>query len=125
MRPLVTVAGIAIPEPSTYSGTSSDTVDAGRNAQAQFVGSVIREDMAKIEMTWKFIRAEEWSMILKLFLSRFGGSFINEVTFFDQTVNDWSTRRMYPSDRTADVFLRRKDGSIRGYTGPRLALIEV
>lgn len=125
MRPLVTIAGIAIPESSTYSGTSSDTVDGGRNAKAEFVGSIVREDMAKVEMTWKYIRAEDWSKILKIFIIKYGGSFVNDVVFFDQTINDWSTRKMYPSDRTADLFLRRANGSVRGYTGARLALIEV
>lgn len=125
MRPLVTIAGHPIPDSSDYNATSSDVVDSGRNTQAEWVGSVVREDMAKAEMVWKYISAEDWSYILKLFISKYGGSFVNEVTFFSQTTNDWETRKMYPSDRTAGMFLRRADGSVRGYLGARLALIEV
>lgn len=81
--------------------------------------------MAKVEMTWRYISAEDWSMILKLFFSKYGGSFVNPVTFFNQVTNDWETRSMYVSDRTAGIFLRDKNGNIRGYTDTRLALVEV
>ncbi len=125
MRAMVTISGHDIPASSTYNATSSDVVDSARNVNAQMVGQVVRYDLAKVEMTWKFISAEDWSYILKLFLPKFGGSFVNDVTFFNQVTNAWETRKMYPSDRTASIFLRRPDGSIRGYTGARLALVEV
>lgn len=125
MRPLVTVAGVAIPDPSEYNATTSTTVDSARNAEGVFVGAVVREDMAKVEMTWKFISAADWSKILKLFSKKYGGNFINQVTFFNQDTNDWETRKMYVSDRTSSIFLRHADGSIKGYVNPRIALIEV
>lgn len=125
MRPLVTIAGHHIPDPSTYNGTTSTLVDSGRNAEGMFIGSVIRDDVGKVEMTWKYISAESWADILRLFSMKKGGSFVNSVTFYCQDSNDWETREMYVSDRTSSVFLRRDDGSIRGYLGNRLALIEV
>lgn len=125
MRPLVTVAGRAIPEPSTYSGTTATVVDSGRNAEGRMIGSVIRDDVGKVEMTWKFISATDWASILALFSQKRGGAFVNSVTFYCQDTNNWETRQMYVSDRTASVFLRNPDGSIRGYTGARIALIEV
>jgi len=125
MRPLVTIAGHPIPAPSTYDATTSTVVDSGRNAKAEWIGAVIRDDMGKIDMSWKFISAEAWAEILALFSVKRGGSFTNSVTFFAQDSNGWETRNMYVSDRTAGMFLRRADGSIRGYLGARLALIEV
>lgn len=125
MRALVTIAGHPIPDPSTYNSTTSTVVDSGRNAEAKWIGSVIRDSMAKIEMDWKFITAEDWSNIVKLFSEKHGGSFVNSVTFYCQDTNSWETRDMYVSDRTSSVFLRRDDGSIRGYLNPRIALIEV
>lgn len=125
MRPMVTIAGKAIPDPSTYNGTTSTLVDSGRNAEGKFIGSVIREDVGKVEMTWKYISAEDWADILRLFSTAKGGSFVNSVTFYCQDSNSWETREMYVSDRTGSIFLRRADGSIRGYLGNRLALIEV
>lgn len=125
MRHLVEIAGHPIPEPSTYNATTSTVVDSGRNTKGEFVGAVIRDDVAKIELTYKFISAENWSSILKLFSPKFGGSFVNSVTFYNQDTNAWETRDFYVSDRTSSVFLRRDDGSIRGYVNPRLALVEV
>lgn len=125
MKALVSIAGHDIPSPSKYSGITSTAVDSGRNVKGYWVGSVIRDDIAKVECSWNFISAQDWSDILKLFSSKSGGSFVNSVTFFCQDTNDWETREMYINDRKADVFLRNPDGSIRGFTGASLALIEV
>lgn len=124
MRPMLRIGTFDVPEPSTYSSTTSTVVDAARNAQAVQIGAVIRDGLAKIDCTWKFISASDWALILKQFDMKRGGHFYNSVTFFNQDTNGFETRTMYVSDRTANVFLRAKDGSIRGYTGARLALIE-
>lgn len=125
-RPLVTVAGVELPAPSTYSGITSTLVDSARNVKGFMVGAVIRDDIAKIEMTWKFLTTEQWSMINKLFKQSDGGSFINSVTFFDQTEGDWITRNMYVNDRKAGIYLREPiTGNIKGWTGCALNLIEV
>lgn len=125
MRPMVSVAGHDIPEPSTYSGTTSTVVDSARNAEGYVVGAVIRDDIGKIEMKWNFITVEDWAGILKLFSIKQGGSFTNSVTFFCQDTGTWETREMYVNDRKASVFLRDKAGNIRGYTNATMNLIEV
>ena len=117
MRSMVTVAGTALPEPSTYSATTSTVVDSGRNVK----GCVIRSGIAKVELSWNFISAQDWANVMSLF----NKSFFNSVTFFCQDSNKWETRTMYVGDRTASVFLRNPDGSIKGYTGAKLSLIEV
>lgn len=125
MTPLVTVAGTPIPEPSKYSGTTATIVDSARNAQGQMIGSVIRDDVGKIEMSWNFITAQDWADLLSLFSNAHGGSFTNQVTFYCQDSNSWETREMYVNDRKAQVFLRNADGSIKGFVGASLNLIEV
>lgn len=125
MRPMVTIAGHAIPDPSEYNATTSTVVDSARNVQGKMVGAVIRDDISKVEMTWKFISARNWAEILSLFSIARGGAFINTVEFFCQDTNQWEEKQMYISDRTAGVFLRNPDGSMKGYTGARIALIEV
>lgn len=126
LRALVKVGNFEFPEPSTYSGNTSTLVDSARNAQGVVVGSVIRDDVGKIEMSWKFLTVEQWANILKCFSISRGGSFYNEVTFFCQDIGDWTTRTMYVSDRKADVFRRDpKTGAIIGYTGASLSLVEV
>lgn len=125
MRALVSIAGHDIPEPSTYTSTTSTVVDSARNVQSVFIGSVVRDDMAKIEMSWRFISVREWAEILSLFSIKRGGSFVNPVTFFCQDTGEWETREMYVNDRKAEVFKRNPDGSVAGYIGASLHLIEV
>lgn len=125
MRPMVTIGNTPILDPWEYNATTSTIVDSARNVKGKMIGAVIRDDVAKIECTWQYIPAEEWSKIIKLFSTKHGGSFINNVTFYNQDTNDWETRECYVSDRTAKVFLRRADGSIRGYQNARIALVEV
>ncbi|OUQ22131.1 hypothetical protein B5E80_15135 [Flavonifractor sp. An135] len=125
MTPLVSIGGYAVPAPSTYSATTATLVDSGRNVQGYVIGAVIRNDIAKIEMSWNFISAADWAALLSQFSPARGGSFYNNVTFFCQDSNSWETRQMYVSDRTASLYLRNEDGSVRGYTGASLSLVEV
>lgn len=126
MAALVSIGSYDFPEPSTYSGTTSTIVDSARNVQGIMIGSVVRNDVAKIEMTWRYLTAEQWSTMLKMFTPTLGGQFINDTTFLDQVRNGYVTRKMYVSDRTAGMWRRDPDtGAVMGYTDCRIALIEV
>ena len=117
---LVTVAGVALPEPSTYQGNTSTLVDSARNVEGYMIGSVIRDDVAKIELTWR------WANINRLFKRSAGGQFINSVTFFDQSAGTYITRQMYVNDRHAGLWRRDPNtGAVMGWTDCSLALIEV
>lgn len=123
---LVTVAGVALPEPSTYNASTSTLVDSARNVQGKMIGSVIRDDVAKVEMSWRYLSVTDWAKIGKLFKTSTGGSFINSVTFFDQTEGKYVTRQMYVSDRTAGMWRRNPDtGEVMGWTDLSLSLVEV
>lgn len=125
-KALVTVGGFPFPEPSTYAGNTATLVDSARNAQGVTVGAVIRDDVGKVEMTWKYLTVEQWADILKCFSIARGGSFYNDVTFFCQDIGDWTTRPMYVSDRKANMFRRDpKTGDVLGYTDCSLSLVEV
>ncbi len=122
MAALVSIGGFDFPEPSTYNATTSTIVDSARNVQGKVVGAVVRHDVAKIDMSWKYLTAYQWSRILSLFTS----SFYNEVTFLNQVTNDYTTRTMYVSDRNAGMWRRDPDsGAVLGYTGASLSLVEV
>lgn len=122
MAALVTIGGFEFPEPSTYTATTSTIVDSARNVQGRVVGSVVRSDVAKIEMTWRYLTAQQWAQILSLFSS----SFYNEVRFLNQVTNDYSTRTMYVSDRNAGMWRRDpQTGAVMGYTNCSLSLVEV
>ena len=122
MAALVSIGGFDFPEPSTYSATTSTIVDSARNVQGRVVGAVVRHDVAKIELSWKYLTAYQWAQILSLFTS----SFYNDVTFLNQVTNSYVTRTMYVSDRNAAMWRRDPEtGSVMGYTGCSLSLIEV
>ena len=126
IKSLVTVGNFEFPEPSKYSGSTSTLVDSARNTKGVVIGTVLRDDVGKIEMSWNFLTVEQWADILKCFSISRGGKFYNDVTFFCQDIGDWTTREMYVSDRKADVFRRDpKTGAIIGYTGASLSLVEV
>ena len=125
-RALVKVGDYDFPEPSTYSANTSTLVDSSRNVQGKMVGSVIRDDVAKIEISWRYLTVEQWAKIQQCFRQSSGGKFINLVTFFDQSVGGWVTKEMYVSDRKANVFRRDPNtGELLGWVDPSLNLIEV
>lgn len=122
MTALVTIGGFEFPEPSSYNATTSTIVDSARNTQGRVVGAVVRHDVAKIEISWKYLTAYQWAQILSLFTS----SFYNEVTFLNQATNQYTTRTMYVGDRSAGMWRRNpQTGEVMGYTGASLSLIEV
>ncbi len=122
MEALVTIGGYDLPEPSGYSAITSTIVDSARNLQGRVIGSVIRSDVAKIELSWKFLTVKEWANILSLFTH----SFYNDVRFFNQATGNYDVRTMYVSDRDASVFRRDPNtGEIVGWVNPKLSLIEV
>lgn len=125
-KALVSIAGKDLPEPSTYSGNTATLVDAGRNARGKMIASVIRDDVAKVELSWRYLTVKQWGNINKLFKRSAGGKFINTVKFFDQTAGTWVTRKMYVSDRSAGMWRRDpQTGDILGWTDCKLNLIEV
>lgn len=122
MHALVTVGGVALPEPSTYDAQTSTIVDSARNVSGYVVGAVVRHDVAKVELTWKYLTASQWAQILSLF----NNTFYNNVTFYNMATAGYSTRQMYVSDRTAGMWRRdSRTGEILGWTECRLSLVEV
>lgn len=119
---LVTVGGVALPEPSAYDAQTSTIVDSARNVSGYVVGAVVRHDVAKVELSWKYLTVAQWASILSLF----NRSFYNSVTFFDMSAGQYTTRQMYVSDRKAGMWRRDpKTGAILGWTECNLSLIEV
>lgn len=122
MKALVTVAGVALPEPSEYSANTSTLVDSARNVSGYVIGSVIRADVAKVELKWRYLTAQQWASVLSLFTN----SFYNSVTFFNQATADYTTRQMYVGDRKAGMWRRHPEtGEVMGFIDCSLSLVEV
>jgi hypothetical protein len=122
MTALVTVAGVALPEPSEYSANTSTLVDSARNVAGYVIGAVIRNDVAKVELKWRYLTAQQWASVLSLFTN----SFYNDVRFFNQATASYTTRRMYVGDRKAGMWRRHPEtGEVFGFTDCSLSLVEV
>ncbi len=122
MAALVSIGGFDFPEPSSYNATTSTIVDSARNVSGYVVGSVVRNDVAKVELSWKYLTAQQWADILSLFAS----NFYNEVTFYNQVTAGYTTRTMYVSDKTAGMWRRDpSSGEVLGWTSCSLSLVEV
>lgn len=124
----------AVPTPSKYTSNTATIVDSARNTDGKMIGTVIREDVAKIQMSWNFISYDDWASLVQQFSSKFGGAFIRNVTYFDQSSGQLETKQMYISDRNADSFLLFNEdtaptasmiGLPMGYENATLSLIEV
>ena len=125
-RALVSVDGYDFPEPSAYSGNTSTLVDASRNVEGLMIGSVIRYDVSKIEISWRYLTVKQWARILACFRPSSGGTFVNRVSFFDQSVGGWVDKEMYVSDRKSGMWRRDPEtGDILGWTNCSLSLIQV
>lgn len=121
MTPLIKINGVSIPDPSFYDANTATIVDSARNTEGVMIGAVIRQNVAKVSCKWRFITAKDWANIMALF----NANFINPVTFYNQDTNAWETRNMYVSDRSASIFLRNPNGTIKGYTDASFSLVEV
>lgn len=122
MSALITVDGVAWPEPSTYAANTATIVDSGRNVQGRVIGSVVRHDVAKIEVSWRYLTAEQWASVIGPFTEKFYVS----VTFFNQATADYTTREMYISDRSASMWRRHPStGEVMGFVECKLSLVEV
>ena len=123
-RALVSVGGYDFPEPSAYSGNTSTLVDSARNVEGRMVGSAIRADISKVEISWKYLTVNQWASILSCFEGL--DKFVNSVTYFDQGKGTYVTKDMYVSDRSAGMWRRDPTtGDVMGWTNCALSLIEV
>lgn len=122
MTALITVDGIPWPEPSSYSANTATIVDSGRNVQGFVIGAVVRSDVAKVEVSWRYLTAEQWASVIGPFTEKFYVS----VTFFNQATARYTTREMYVSDRSASMWRRHPaSGEVMGFTDCKLSLVEV
>ena len=119
---LITVDGVAWPEPSEYSANTSTIVDSGRNVQGMVVGAIVRSGVSKIEVKWRYLTAQQWASVI----GPFDTNFYVSVRFYDQSSAGYVTKQMYVSDRKAGMWRRHPEtGEIMGWTGCSLSLVEV
>lgn len=115
---------------ATYKTTSSTLVDSARNSKGEVVSNVIRAGVRKIEITWKSITAQEYSLLATFFNTNF--EFY--AYYFDCDTNSWLTKHFYVGDRVVSAIQGKQINmntnvggglGIEYYENFNLSLIEV
>lgn len=110
---VTTTSGIAIPEPAFDSGniTISTMVNAGRNANGEFIGQVIGNDKLKIELNWGALSPTQFKALLALFDRKQGGKFVNTFRVYDPRTMSYRNLTMYVGDRSGKPIMVDNPGS--------------
>ena len=99
----------------------STIVDSARNANGVVVGQMVGREQQKIsELEWGHLSAAVWSNLLKEFKR-----FYVTVSYPDMVENRWTTRKMYPGDRSATPYrLDPETGLQKEYINCKVNLID-
>ena len=102
MQSFITINGTKFTQPRRGLELMTATiVDSARNANAVVVGQKVGRDQQKLNnLFWGYLTAEQWSAMLRIF----DKNFFVTVTYPDMVNNRWTTRKMYPGDRTATPY---------------------
>ena len=122
MNPYIKINGTAYPYPRRgLEMVIATLVDAGRNANGVTVGQVIGRQQQKLNnLEWGYMDAETWSKLLHEF-----DNFYVEVSYPDMLNNAWTTRKMYPGDRSATpLWLDKETGLPKSYINCKVNLID-
>lgn len=108
-----TSSGIEIPEPAFGSGkvTISTLVNAGRNANGQFIGQVIGGDKLKIELNWQIMTPQQFHDMLAIWNRNVAGKFVNEFTVYDPRTMTYRNMNMYVGDRSGNPIMVGSPGT--------------
>ena len=95
-------------------------VNAGKNANMEFVGQKVGRDQHKIDsLQWYKLDASTWSDMLKEF-----AKFEFQVTFPNMQTNTMQTITMYPGDRSAIPIDPDENGMPRFYLQCKCNIID-
>ena len=87
------------PCPSSYKCTTATIVNEARGITGYVQGSVVRENVLSVEISFNVISCAKWSKLMAQFDKNGGGNFFRRMTVFDQRINAWRTATFYVSDR--------------------------
>lgn len=101
------VNGIALPCPSTgLEIILSDAVNSGRNANAEVIAEKVGKTNIKYNnLRWAWLTKDEWHLICSLF-----SEFFVIAKVWNPLTNGFESIKMYPGDRTAEVYWLEPDG---------------
>ena len=107
MAAFLEVNGIELPCPSTgLEIILSDAVNSGRNANAEVIAEKVGKTNLKYNnLRWAWLTRDEWSLICSVF-----ENFFVVAKVWNPLKNDFESIKMYPGDRTGEVYWLEEDG---------------
>lgn len=101
------VNGVELPCPSVgLEIILSDAVNSGRNANAEVIAEKVgRTNIKYNNLQWAWLTPEQWYTICNLF-----SNFFVTAKVWNPATNAFTTIKMYPGDRTAEVYWLNDDG---------------
>ena len=107
MAAFLEVNGIELPCPSVgLEIILSDAVNSGRNANAEVIAEKVGKTNIKYNnLQWMWLTRDEWHLICSVF-----SEFFVVAKVWNPVANDFVNIKMYPGDRTAQVYWLEEDG---------------
>ena len=101
------VNGVQLPCPSVgLEVILSDAVNSGRNANAEVIAEKVGKTNLKYNnLQWTWLTNEEWCLICSLF-----SNFFVTAKVYNPAKGGFETIKMYPGDRTAQLYWTEADG---------------
>lgn len=101
------INGVEVPCPSTgLEIILSDAVNSGRNANAEVIAEKVGKTNIKYNsLHWTWLTKDEWHLICSLF-----SEFFVVAKVWSPIENDFVNLKMYPGDRSAEVYWLEEDG---------------
>ena len=98
----------------------STAVNSGRNANNEVVGEVVGRNVLKYNnLQWAWLEADEWHKICALF-----SSFFVTARIWNPEAGGWTTLKMYPGDRSAEIYWLNEDGTPKNYRNCKVNIID-
>ena len=123
MQHFITIEGVELPPPKRGLNLKIATiVDSARNANGEVIGQKVGRDQQKIDnLEWAYLDGDTWRQILQIFDQKF---FVT-VTYPNMVTGTWTTRKMYPGDRSATpMWLNMNSGLPTHYINCKVNLID-
>lgn len=113
--------GTPIPTPARgLEFVLSTAVNSGRNAENKVIGEKVGRDTLKYNnLTWKWLKAEDWEKICRIL-----DSFFVNAKMWHPTKGKFVTIQIYPGDRSAQPYMLDKNGKPTVYVDCKVNLID-
>lgn len=113
------------PCPSSYKCVTATIVNEARGITGKVQGSVVRENVLSVEMSFNVISCSKWSKLMAQFDKKGGGNFFRKMTVFDQRIGKMRTSTFYVSDRdSGELGILDKNKKPQYWKGASFTLVE-